>query len=173
MKTCPSCGNSLEDDVKFCDKCGANVGGEQAATGETPVMQQSIPQPQPMPEYNAQANSAPNFDPTDHTSEFTAEDISNNKVLALCPYILGWIGVIIALIASKESPYVAFHVRQGLKIAVCQVLLAYINVIPFLGWGLCAIGEVVLAVVMLIAFFSTCKGNAKEVAIIKNFGFLK
>jgi len=115
-------------------------------------------------------------DPKDHTAEFTAKDISDNKVIAMMPYLAGLIGVIIALMVSKESPFVAFHVRQSLKIVVLETLLIMIMavfcwtvVVPIAG----AICYVILLVVRVISFVNICKGKAKEPAIVSSFGFLK
>ncbi|MCM1107161.1 MAG: zinc-ribbon domain-containing protein [Blautia sp.] len=116
------------------------------------------------------------MDPKDHTAEFAPKDISDNKVLAMMPYLMGTIGIIIALLASKESPYVAFHVRQALKLTVCTVLVSIITavlcwtvIVPIAG-GVCA---VILFVVRIISFFQICSGKAKEAAIVSSFGFLR
>ena len=82
----------------------------------------------------------------------------------LC-YLMGTLGVIIALLGSHTSPYAAFHVRQSLKFTVLDILLLLIGLIFF--WTVlvpiaCAICYVVLGVVRIICFFSICKGNAKE-----------
>ena len=59
----------------------------------------------------------------DHTAEFDPKDISENKVVAMLVYLLGWVGIIIALLAANTSPYAAFHVRQGLKFVVLNCLI--------------------------------------------------
>ncbi|MBQ9060870.1 MAG: zinc ribbon domain-containing protein [Firmicutes bacterium] len=112
----------------------------------------------------------------DHTSEFKEEDISRNKVTAMAAYMLGAIGVVIALIAGKDSPYADFHMRQGLKIAIVEAVLAAISVL--LCWtlivpGAAAICIVILMVIRLISFVSVCKGRAVEPPILRSFGFLK
>ena len=56
---------------------------------------------------------APYVDPKDHTAEFTPQDISEHKVFAMLPYLLGTIGIIIALLAAKDSKYIMFHVREA------------------------------------------------------------
>lgn len=166
MKVCPKCGAQLGDNVRFCDKCGADVGAQQAAGQVPPVA--------PPPVYNnAQAYQQPASDPADHTAEFSKEDISQNKVIAMCPYLFSVLGIIIALLASKESQYVAFHVRQALKINVCIVLFAFANLIPFLGWIVYGVWMIITFVLILIGFFNVCNGKAKEIPIIKGFGFLK
>ena len=145
MKTCPHCGNQCDDAVAFCNQCGApfNTGAYQ------------------------------NFDPADHTAEFEKADISQNKVLAMLPYLMSWVGIIIALLAVDNSKYVAFHVKQALKLQVVAIISIVFNIIPLLGqitYGVCAI---IIFVLTIIGFFQVCGGKAKELPIIKGLGFLK
>lgn len=92
MKVCTNCHLSFPDSASHCTQCGAPL---------TTVADQP-------PVYSG--------DPLDHTAEFDSADISANKVFALIPYLMGWFGVIITLLASSSSPYAGFHVRQALKI---------------------------------------------------------
>ena len=161
MKQCPNCGQMTDDAAVFCVNCGAQLNGNQ--------------QPVPL------------ADTFDRTAEFTAEDISENKVISMLVYLMGWIGIVIALLASNTSKYVAFHVRQALKFVVVETLLGVILavgivicIIPILGWIvyiLAAIGAVVLLgiffVLKIICFFQICKGQAKEPPIIRDLKFLK
>jgi uncharacterized membrane protein len=119
---------------------------------------------------------APYVDPTDHTGEFEAADISDNKVVAMLPYLLGIVGLIIALLARGDSAYAGFHVRQYLKICICEAIIAICSavlcwtlLVPIAG-GICV---VILLVVRIICFFQICKGQAKEPAIVCKLGFLK
>lgn len=172
MKVCPKCGAQLDDNARFCDKCGADVNA-QAAAGQG----QPVPPMQPVtppPVYNnAQTYQQAAVDTSDHTAEFSPEDISKNKVIAMCPYLFSVIGIIIALLATKDSAYVGFHVRQALKINVCLVLFAFANIIPILGWIAYGVWTLITFVLILMGFFYVCKGQAKEIPIIKSFGFLK
>ena len=156
MKYCPNCHLTYEDNANVCGRCG----GQLSYYPNQPQYQQAQPA----------------FDPTDHTAEFDAQDISSNKVLAMIPYLMGWIGIIVTLIASASSPYAFFHVKQALKIEVCSTLLALI--VAVLCWTIIvpvagAVCFVILWVVKIICFFQVCKGQAKEPAIVKNFAFLK
>ena len=158
MKTCPKCGAACDDSAVFCVNCGqpmneAGAPQQQAA----PVYQQPIP-------------------PSDHTAEFDPRDISENKVLAMVPYVMGWIGIIVALLAINNSKYVSFHVKQVMKLKVCSTLLLLIG--GLLVWTVLVpiaalIAEGVLAVIQIIGFFWVCFGKAKELPIIRSFGFLK
>lgn len=115
-------------------------------------------------------------DPYDHTAEFDQKDISDNKVIAMLVYLMGTIGIIIALLASGKSPYVSFHVRQSLKFTVLEILggiiallLCWTIIVP-IAYGIFVF---VLWICKIIAFFSICKGNAKEPYIVRSFNFLK
>lgn len=186
---CPKCGSEMADGSAFCTKCGASLaaGAQQGMPQGNPNpnpqgMPQGNPNPQGMPygNPNPQMNSGmpqqQYYDPKDHTAEFDAKDISDNKVMAMLPYLMGTIGIIIALLASRESAYTYFHVRQALKITVTTLLVGIITailcwtvIVPIAG-GVCA---VILFVVRIICFFQVCSGKAKEPAIVSSFGFLK
>ena len=185
MKICPNCGAQLDDNATFCTACGANVSAQQpaAAPQPGPAPQQPAGAPQspvaapipPQPGYGyAPPAAAPAYDPYDHTAEFDPKDISENKVFAMLPYLMSFIGVIIALLAAQDSPFTKFHVRQGLKILVTEILVTIVGlIIPILGWIALGICLIILLVIEIICFFQVCKGKAKEPAIIKSLGFLK
>ena len=157
MKYCPKCGAQMEDNALFCPNCGNNA------------------QPNGSPN-QAPVYAAPEPDPFDHTGEFDAKDISENKVLCMLVYLMGAIGIIYALLAGKDSKYVAFHVRQALKFEVVTILLAIVMALLFWTIIVPIVGGVCLAIVLVlkvICFFQICSGKAKEPAIIRSLGFLK
>ena len=159
MKTCPKCGANFEDNAVFCGLCGYKFDGGEAKQQEY--------------YYNNQDNKT---DVYDHTADFTAEDISDNKVLAMMPYISGVVGVVIALLAINHSPYVAFHIKQALKITITEALLAIATALLF--WTVlvpiaAAVCFVIIFVLKIMMFVYVCKGKAKEVPIICKLGFLK
>ena len=151
MKICPKCQSQLDDNAAFCSNCGAQFAAPQA-------------------------QYATIYDPYDHTSEFDQKDISDNKVISMLVYLMGWIGIVIALLGSHSSPYVSFHVRQALKfcvvemlMAICVALLFWTFIVPIAF----AIMEIVLFVIKIICFLQICSGKAKEPAIIRSLKFLK
>lgn len=157
MKYCPKCGAQMEDNAAFCPNCGNNA------------------QPNNSPN-QAPVYAAPEPDPFDHTEEFDAKDISENKVLCMLVYLMGAIGIIYALLAGKDSKYVAFHVRQALKFEVVTILLGIVMALLFWTIIVPIVGGVCLAIVLVlkvICFFQICSGKAKEPAIIRSLGFLK
>ena len=173
MKNCPNCNQQLDDNATFCTNCGTQLGGEQPNNQQQFNNGQQFNSQQP---YGAQPQYAAPVDQYDHTSEFDPKDISDNKVYAMLVYLTGAIGIIIALLAAKNSKYVEFHLRQGIKFFVVDILVTMITVL--LCWTIivpiaAAILIVVLTVLQLICFFQVCSGKAKEPAIIRSLNFLK
>ena len=173
---CKYCGKVLQDgEICSCPQAQAEAAGSYAQGPQQPPpnynQQYQPPQPPPYQQY-----AQPMYDPFDHTAEFDPKDISDNKVFAMLVYLMGTIGIIIALLASHASPYTMFHVRQGLKITVVNMLLAIVVLVLF--WTVlvpivCGIMFVVLFVVNIICFFQVCSGKAKEPAIVCKLGFLR
>lgn len=163
MKECPVCHARLDDAVKFCPACGTGFAQAQGA-GQNPTTNS-----------NPYAYAAP-ADPYDHTAEFDPKDVSDNKVYAMLPYLVGVIGVIVALLAAKESKYLAFHIRQSIKLTVTEILVAIATallcwtiIVPIAG-GICFL---ILVVLRIIAFFQICGGKSKEPAIVRGLSFLR
>ena len=65
---------------------------------------------------NGMPYGQPYVDPKDHSAEFDGKDIADHKLFAMLPYLLGILGTIVALLVAKDSPYVGFHVREGIRI---------------------------------------------------------
>jgi len=197
MKICPNCNAQVADEAMFCTTCGASLGfSQQTNTNQentTASQQGTFPaggfaqNTQQNTQQDTQQNTQQNYqqyynyqqpyiEPWDHTAEFTAKDISDNKVLAMLLYLVGGIAIIYALLGSQKSDYLSFHVRQVLKFMVVEVLLAIIAavlcwtiVIPIAA-GICLI---ILFVVKIICFFQIASNKSVEPAIIRSLGFLK
>lgn len=200
---CNKCGAQNNDGSKYCLKCGELLSvPQQAQQAQQPSQQQTqqsnqqqggqqFNQQQGGQQYNQQYGQQPYGqayipqipyrDPYNHTSEYDASEISNNKIFAMLPYLLGWIGVIVALLACKNKDgskigYIDFHVRQALKITVVNTLLGIITLLLFwtfifaIAGGICML---IMFVIRIIGFFSVCSGNAKELPIVRSLGFLK
>lgn len=205
MKICKNCGAEIQDGAAFCTHCGTKVEEQRVEPEKTEQTAQPVEPEQTSGQSQAESQNAgaqnvnygqnpnygqsqnygqqggyqPNYtpyDPYDHTSEFTAKDISDNKVIAMLVYLMGTIGIIVALLASKDSPYLSFHVRQALKFTVLEVLTGIITLLliwTFIVPIAAGIFGIVLFVCKIIAFFSICKGNAKEPYVVRSFNFLK
>ncbi len=185
MKICPNCHAQLDDSSIFCTSCGTQFGAVPPQQNAIPPQQNAVPPQQNAvpPQQNAippQQNAvppqpafAPAYDPYDHTAEFDPKDISDNKVFAMLCYLMDFIGIIVALLATHSSKYTMFHVRQALKITVVSILSVFVLIIPFLGWIAFPILQGIIWVIKIISFFQICSGKAKEPTIIRSFGFLR
>lgn len=148
MAFCSNCGKEIPDGAAACPSCGAVVG---------------------------QTTAIAVVDPFDHTSEFDAKDISDNKVYALSAYLFSILGIILCHLLAKSSPYAQFHAREALKIQVVTIVVAVLSsifcwtcIVPVAG----AILAIILIVIKVIAFVQVCKGQAKEPWLIRSIGAL-
>lgn len=167
---CPRCGEKADEQQASGD--GQNLGGNKEQERE----QQDTYQQSTYQQSTYQQGYYTSTDMYDHTGEFTKKDISENKVLVMLAYLTGTLGLVVALLAGKESPYMAFHVRQILKFQVLKILtgiialfLVFTIIVPLAAM----IFLFILWICKIIAFFSVCGGKAKEPPIVRSFGFLK
>ena len=156
MKICPKCNSQVNDEAMFCAGCGYSFA----------------------PQGNQPQAAAPAVNQYDHTSEFSPEEVKDNKIFALLCYVMSIFGVIIALLATggKPSDYLRFHIKQVLSVTILEVLAGIISgvlvwtcIVPFAG--IAALG--VLMVVQYIGFFMTAGNKSVEIPIVRKFGFLK
>lgn len=158
MKTCPNCHAQMDDQVAFCSQCGAKMDGSAG----------NVKPQQPVPQ-------APRVDPYDHTAEFQEKDIADHKLFALAAYVMGVFGVIVALLAGRNSEYLMFHVKQAIKFTIVSAALTI--VIATLFWTVIVpiAGGVALAallVIRIITIVQVCMGKAKEPCFLRDLKFL-
>lgn len=153
MLTCKQCGAQIEDGVMNCTNCGAPI--------ESPVQQnQPIDLSEKFNEFN---NTA------DTTSEYDAQDIEKNKVMAVLAYILFFI----PLLAAKDSKFARFHTNQGLVLFLGGIIASVVAVIPVIGWIVAPIAGLVITVLAVIGIINALNGRAKELPVIGKFKILK
>lgn len=147
MAFCSNCGKEIPEGANVCPNCGTAVAAAPVAV----------------------------VDPWDHTSEFDAKDISDNKIYALSAYVFSILGVILCHVLAKESPYAQFHAREALKIDLVTIVVYLISaffcwtcIVPVAG----AVLIIILLIVNIIAFVQVCKGQAKEPWLIRSIGAL-
>ena len=145
--------------MKFCPQCGAQLDDGAAVC--------------PACGKDLYGKGTGNYD---HTAEFTAEDVSNNKAYAMLIYLMGVVGIIIALLASGQSRYLQFHIRQAIKFEVVTALLGIIaavlaiTVVVPIAAGICI---AIIFVLKIISFFRICGGKSVEPEIIRSLDFLR
>ena len=147
MKTCPICGAQTDDSNIFCSSCGARFEESE------PVNQISA-----------------------ESAEYDEGDVAKNKIFGILAYVGSLLGIIVALLAAPDSPFVQFHIRQSVKLFICQAIVGLITlvlcwtvIVPILG----GIAMLVLFVVEIICIVRACKGEMQEAPIVSGIGFLK
>ena len=182
MKICPNCRNQIQDESVYCPVCGSSIGTAPQFTPQqspTVTTEYTASYTQP-PVYTS---APPYVDPFDHTSDFSAADIAENKIYAMAIYLLGPLGIIIALLAAKDSGSIRFHVLQGLKLTVAEILgLLAMAVTAFLMWSLrmrvlmlfvIAAAVIGLVVIHLLCVLQVIKNKVKEVYLVRKLRFLQ
>lgn len=169
MKQCPNCRNQISEEASFCPVCGTAIDAIHSFPEPYPPQQPVTPPPVYVP-------PVPKINPFDHTKEYLEKDIADHKLHCMLVYLFDFIGIIIALLAAKESEYTQFHIRQSLKFCVLEALLAALTVL--LCWTyivpiLSLIALIVLLVIKFISFTQVCGGKAVEPVLIRNLKFLK
>lgn len=160
MKTCPNCHAQMDDKVTFCSQCGAKMDGAASTANANPQ------QPQ---------QKVPFVDPYDHTAEFQAKDIADNKLFALVAYVMGTLGIIMAMLVNRNSEYLMFHVKQAVKFTLVSVALGLVTAVLFWTVIIPILSGIALAgllVIRIISIVQVCMGKAKEPFLIRNLKFL-
>ena len=169
MKTCPNCHAQLDDNAIFCTACGTQFGA-------VPPQQNAIPlsRTQYLPsrmQYPLSLHLLLLMILMIIPLNLIPRIFQTTRFFAMICYLMGFIGIIVALLATNSSKYAMFHVRQALKIEVASILSIFVLIIPFLGWIAFPILQGIIWVIKIISFFQICSGKAKEPAIIRSFGF--
>ena len=196
MKICANCGTQVPDDATFCNNCGSAMtgsesvapSGDDAQNAATPV-QPAQPQPmQPYPQQNFQGGyqqapygqnpyqqgyGYPVYDPKDHTAEYDAADIAENKIFAAMPYFFTCVVGLIAGIYVHDSAFVKFHIKNAAKLDIITAILCLFFVVPFVGWIFSGVCLLILFIVRIICMVQVLQGKAVDAPIVGSIGFLR
>jgi len=167
MAFCGKCGTKLDDGVRFCSNCGAST---------EPPREQSAQQNNQGSKFQA-LNNTP-----DTTAAFDAQDIQNNKTMAILAY-LSWL-VLIPLFAAKDSKFARFHVNQGLVLAIAEIIFGVVygiltSILLLISWRLYFLVTIlglvwlVFLALSIIGIVNAVSGKAKELPVIGKFKLLK
>lgn len=108
-------------------------------------------------------------DKSQDTKTVSREDIEKNKVNAILCYL--GILIIIPFVneEAKKSPFVKFHLNQGLVMLIGGVLIGFVSWIPIIGW-IAALGWFVI---WLMALIGAAQGEMKRAPLVGNIEILK
>lgn len=134
----------IEDSSAFCTYCG------------NAFPQQSVPN-DPNPGYTQQPMNG--FD--------AQQDMEQNKVMALLSYF--GILILVPFFCAKQSPYVRFHMNQGLVLLIASVITeVFASWIPLVG--LLTLAILVLRIIGIVRAY---KCNTEPLPLVGTFKILK
>jgi len=124
----------MADNVKFCPSCGQMAGGAAPQSYQQPA-QQPYQQPyQQQQGYQQQGYQQPGFQQPGfaqpgvplNPQQAYQKDVSDNKVMAVLCYLgILWLVPLIAG-THKTSPYVKYHLNQGLILIITAIALGIV-----------------------------------------------
>lgn len=173
MVFCEKCGRKVSEETKFCPGCGTplKARGEQNFRGEGG---RTSSQP-------TQSKSWELSQEKDFSGEFRAEDVEQNKLLAVLSYFS--ILVVLPIFLAKESKFARFHANQGLILLIATMGWQFASsmltvalsrfwwqlrfVLPFTG-----IVYLLLLACFFIGVANALNGKAKELPLIGKFRIL-
>jgi uncharacterized membrane protein len=175
MSFCSKCGAKIDEGSMICPSCGASLDGsaQHTQTNEQQAKTQHADFSKKVSALNETA---------DTTDQFDAQDIQNNKVMAIFAYI--GLFALIPLFAAKESKFARFHTNQGLILLILEVAFSIVYgilraIILFISWRLYFLviilglpGFVFLALAIL-GIVNVSNGKAKELPVIGKYRILK
>ena len=101
---------------------------------------------------------------------YEAEDIEKNKVISAIAYLLFFL----PLIAAPESKYGKFHANQGLLNLILAILGGIVlGLIPFLGWMLLPLFQLVILALDLYGAYNAYTGKAIEMPVYGHIEIIK
>ena len=157
---CRNCHESIDEHATYCPFCGAPVQPtRENHTGNDP--------------FAAFSNVE------DVTDEFDANDIQQNKGIA----VLSYLGL---LLAAKNSRFAQFHTNQGLVLFLTEIALSVslgilsaifslsgISVLIFLFRLIRYAANVACLIFAIIGIVNVCQGKAKKLPIIGEITIIK
>ena len=200
MKICNTCGFECDDALEICPTCGRNCDGSAPKNNPVPQtdpfaeyrkqidqqmqeqekrieaikkqMQEEKERERKQKEAEAKKPEKSKWDKTDL---FHKDEVKEYRLTAVLVYLLGIIGIILALLTDKSSTYLKFHTDESLKITVItaaltaiSVLLSFTFVVPVIA----SAGIVVCSVIRLICAYKTLNGKSEHAVLIRNLSIL-
>lgn len=95
------------------------------------------------------------------------EDIKKNRYLAVVCYF--WIFAFVPFVLRKNDPYVIFHAKQGIVLALAWFLVWVVGIIPILGWLVFFFGGLTLLVVNLMAIAKAWHGEEWKIPYLYDY----
>ncbi len=94
----------------------------------------------------------------------SAEDINENKTMAILAYILFFV----PLLAARESKFAMYHANQGLVLFLAAMAVNLIgSLIPVIGWFfIVLLGNLAAIVLAVLGIVNAYRGEAKPLPLV-------
>jgi uncharacterized membrane protein len=90
-----------------------------------------------------------------------------NTGMAVIAYIIFFIPL---LTSAKNDPFVKYHVKQGLVLFICAVVVSFVvSIIPVLVWIISPLLNIVILVLAIIGIINAVNGVEKPLPLIGQF----
>ncbi len=145
MSFCPKCGTKVDDGTSFCPNCGTKLASPK----------------------NDFAESLKNLtDTPDTTDHYDPRDIADNKLMGILCYLsILWL---VPYLTTKDSPFVRFHLNQGLLVLIVGIAGAVLQCLRVVGWVL-SVAAFALAIIGIV---NVVNGKVQELPLIGKFKLL-
>ena len=146
MAFCPKCGTKVDSSASFCPKCGARL-----AT--------------PKNDFSEELRKL--ADTPDTTDHYDPRDIESNKLMGILCYLsILWL---VPYFTTKDSPFVRFHLNQGLTVLIIGLVGACLQFIPVVGW-LVSVAAFALSIIGIVNVVS---GKVQELPLVGKYTLMK
>lgn len=93
-------------------------------------------------------------------------DAEKYRGMAIVAYVIFFIPL---LTEAKNSPYVKFHVKQGLILTLASIASSVIYQLPVLGGLASTLGSILVLVLWVIGIMNAINGQQKELPVIGKY----
>ena len=92
---------------------------------------------------------------------------TDNRILAAVSYL--GILCLIPLMLKRDDKYVEFHAKQGLVLFIAEIIVWFINIIPFLGQMIWLMASLVFLAVSIIGLVKAYQGEKWEIPFLADY----
>lgn len=104
---------------------------------------------------------------SEENQQSNLKDVSDNRIIAA----IGYIGILclIPLLLKRESKFAQFHAKQGLTLFIAEIVISFINIIPFLGQMIWFAASLVFLIVSVVGLLRALKGEWWKVPFLSEY----
>ncbi len=182
MEYCIRCGARVEEGVKYCPECGAEIPADGNAGRERDFNAYQDYQ-QSGPQYSNYGTGGYAYQ-QENALYFDQNDVRQNKVMGVLAY-LGILVLVPLFARDKRSEYAKFHTNQGLVLWIAGIIVDLLTGGRFFGlrfliyfdwWFTNLIGGilgVVFFVFAIVGIVYACRGEKRELPVIGGIRIIK